>query len=236
MKWTFCLTTGARPSKRPTPPACASAFSCSIAHKPLAIQSKQYRRPLSLCALFLFFIACLSSKFQVNPFPTSTIARMDSPWTLLLESLKKKALLKDAPYRPQLAFLPLDSKRGTRHVHPQKPSKRYEGERRKKLQVKYENRNNQRSRRKLEWTRSRDDYVSLKISQKSGKLITESLRTRHLFPPVRNTEIKFLLEKYPPGNQIPASCSIPEWIHRSVPPSRFLFRIDCFWMIEMVWY
>ena len=47
-------------------------------------------------------------------------------------------LVKDASYRPQIAFLPQAPKRGTGHVLPQKPSKRYEEEQRKKREEKEE--------------------------------------------------------------------------------------------------
>lgn len=50
----------------------------------------------------------------------------------LPQSMKDKALIKDAKYRPQLSWLPLAPKRGTGPVLPQKPSKRYEEELRKK--------------------------------------------------------------------------------------------------------
>ncbi|KAG0044410.1 hypothetical protein BGZ83_010355 [Gryganskiella cystojenkinii] len=50
----------------------------------------------------------------------------------LPQSIKNKALIKDARYRPQLAFMPLAPKRGTVSVLPQKPSTRYEEEQRKK--------------------------------------------------------------------------------------------------------
>ncbi|KAG0041322.1 hypothetical protein BGZ83_002001 [Gryganskiella cystojenkinii] len=50
----------------------------------------------------------------------------------LPQSLKTKALVKDASYRPQLNFLPLAPKRGTGPVLPQKPSRRYEEEQREK--------------------------------------------------------------------------------------------------------
>ncbi|KAG0044154.1 hypothetical protein BGZ83_010599, partial [Gryganskiella cystojenkinii] len=50
----------------------------------------------------------------------------------LPQSVKTKALVKDASYRPQLNFLPLAPKRGTGPVLPQKPSRRYEEEQRKK--------------------------------------------------------------------------------------------------------
>ncbi|KAG0042408.1 hypothetical protein BGZ83_000498 [Gryganskiella cystojenkinii] len=50
----------------------------------------------------------------------------------LPQSMKDKALLKDAKYRPQLNFIPLAPKRGTGPVLPQKPSRRYEEEQRLK--------------------------------------------------------------------------------------------------------
>ena len=50
----------------------------------------------------------------------------------LPKSMQDKALIKDAKYRPQLTWLPLAPKRGTGPVFPQKPSKRYEEELRKK--------------------------------------------------------------------------------------------------------
>ncbi|KAG0038793.1 hypothetical protein BGZ83_002994, partial [Gryganskiella cystojenkinii] len=49
----------------------------------------------------------------------------------LPQSVKTKAIIKDASYRPQLNFLPLAPKRGTGHVQPQKPSRRYEEEQHK---------------------------------------------------------------------------------------------------------
>jgi len=46
-------------------------------------------------------------------------------------SIKDASMRKDAAYRPQLNFLPLAPKRGTIDVLPQRPSRRYEEEKKK---------------------------------------------------------------------------------------------------------
>jgi len=50
------------------------------------------------------------------------------------ESIKLKSIRKGAAYRPMVTFLPPIPKRGTIDLLPQKPSVRYERERKIKLQ------------------------------------------------------------------------------------------------------
>ncbi|KAG0304659.1 hypothetical protein BGZ98_005231 [Dissophora globulifera] len=51
------------------------------------------------------------------------------------KSIQMKQLLKDSAYRPQIAFLPEFPKKGSSAVLPQKPSKRYMEEQKKKAQA-----------------------------------------------------------------------------------------------------
>ncbi|GJJ74506.1 hypothetical protein EMPS_06864 [Entomortierella parvispora] len=55
------------------------------------------------------------------------------------QSVKHKAFLKGAAYRPQATFLPQVPKRGTGEVLPQKTSKRYEREQKQKPQISSQN-------------------------------------------------------------------------------------------------
>ncbi|GJJ78517.1 hypothetical protein EMPS_10876 [Entomortierella parvispora] len=50
---------------------------------------------------------------------------------LVPQSVKHSFILKGASYRPQIAFLPQTPKRGSGHVLPQQPSKRYEAQQQK---------------------------------------------------------------------------------------------------------
>ncbi|KAG0054777.1 hypothetical protein BGZ83_010453 [Gryganskiella cystojenkinii] len=48
------------------------------------------------------------------------------------QSVKDNSIIASASWRPQIAFLPQTPQRGSGHVQPQKPSKRYEAEQKKK--------------------------------------------------------------------------------------------------------